>query len=219
MNKKEFESIIQKIYTDSKKRNFDESIELIVTFKHLNIKNTENRYDYSIKIPHPFLKETKSLVFVKDKQLAEELKGVVNRIVLDDEIKKISKKEAKQLAKENNVFLAEGPAMLTVGKFLGQVLSPRGKMPLIAPPNIEGIKNLIEDAKSRVKVSNKKNKSSIAIQLKIGNKSQKPEDIAENAIMVYNSILEKLPAGKQNIKTVSFKTTMGKPLKVGGEKI
>ena len=45
-----------------------------------------------------------------------------------------------------------------------------------------------------------------------------PNDIAENALTVYNSLLQVLPNEKHSIKDIYIKLTMGKPVKVG-EKI
>jgi large subunit ribosomal protein L1 len=216
MDKKVFESSLQNLFTKIKKRNFDESIDLIFTFKNLNIKNKDHRFDYFVTIPHPFIKKIKTLAFIRDKHNLETLKGIVDKMILDEDVSKINKKDAKKLANEFDFILAEGPAMLTVGKFLGQVLSPRGKMPVIMPPNSQAVKNLIESQVLKVKVSNKKNKSSVSIMLKIGKKSQEFSSIAENTLAIYNSLIEKLPNGKQNIKDVIYKTTMSAPVKVGG---
>jgi len=105
--------------------------------------------------------------------------------------------------------------MLTVGKYLGQVLSPRGKMPQIAPPNPNAIKALINNSLSKLKINNSKNKNSVSIQLRVGKKSQSVSDVSENILAVYNSLLEKLPAGTQNLKSIYVKTTMSKSLKIG----
>ncbi len=216
MDKKSLESTLQGLFSNLKKRNFDESIDLIITFKNLNIKNKDHRFEYFVNLPHPFITKIKSLAFVKNKQYLESLKGIVDKIIFDDEISKISKKDAKKLANEHDLILAEGQAMLTVGKFLGQVLSPRGKMPVVMPPNEQAVKNLIASQLSKVKISNKKNKSSVSLMIRIGKKSQSVSDIAENTLVVYNSLFEKLPNGKQNIKDVIYKTTMSAPVKVGG---
>ena len=217
MDKKEIEKTLSNLFADAKKRNFDESVELIITFKNLNIKNKEHRFNYSIIIPNPFLLKQKSVYFSKDKEAVVKLKGIVDKVIVEEDISKISKKEAKKLANEFDVFLAEGSVMLTVGKFLGQSLSPKGKMPQIAPFIPETIKNTLTSMLSRVVLSNKKNKSSVALQVKIGKRNQEPIKIAENTMVVYNSLIEKLPAGKQNIKNVFFKTTMSTPQKIGGE--
>ncbi len=216
MDKKVLESSLQNLFAQGKKRNFDESIDLIFTFKNLNIKNKDHRFDYFVSIPHPFIKKIKTLAFIKDKHNLEALKGIVDKMILDEDVSKINKKDAKKLANEFDLILAEGPAMLTVGKFLGQVLSPRGKMPVIMPPNGPAVKSLIDAQVTKLKVSNKKNKSSVSIMVKIGKKSQDVSQIAENTLAIYNSLLEKLPNSKQNIKDVIYKTTMSAPVKVGG---
>jgi len=216
LDKKLIEHTLESLYASNvKERKFDESIELILTFKNLNIKNKDHRFDFIVNIPHPYLKKVRSFIFIKDKTLAESLKGIVDKIVFDEEIPKMKKTEVKKLTTEYDVFLAEGPVMLTVGKYLGQALSPRGKMPIIAPPNPNAIKALIDAYPSKLKVSNVKNKSSVAIQLKIGKKSQAKNDIADNVMTVYNALIEKLPAGKHNIKYMALKTTMSTIQKVG----
>ncbi len=218
MDKKNFEKAIDLSLKNSKERKFDESLEMIVSLKNIALKNKEQRIDFVINLPHAYKKEIKSVIFLKDKNLASLSKGIINKIYLEEEISKISKKDAKKLANEHDVFLAEGPVMLTVGKSLGQVLSPRNKMPVIAPPNIDAIKALLKSSIAKQKISNKKNKSSVAIQTKFGKRSLSVNDLAENAFFIYNAIVERLPAGEHNIKNILIKTTMGSPIKVGENK-
>lgn len=221
LEKNAFIKVIDELKSKSKQRKFDEAVELIYTLRNINVKNRDQRIELSVNLPHPYLDRVSSLVFVKDKNLASELKGVVDKIILDEDIPKISKKEAKKLAEEHKVFLAEGPVMLTVGKYLGQVLSPRGKMPLIAPPNINAIKAIINSTVSQQKISNKKSKTSVAIQTKVGKRSQSSEDLAENCVAITKAIIDKLPAGEQNLKSVYIKSTMSGTINleaVGGKK-
>jgi len=211
------EKALNELMSISKQRNFDEAIEMIVTLKNINVKNKDQRIEYSVNLPHPYLDNVKSLVFVKDKNLALELKDVVDKVIMDDEIAKISKKDAKKMAEEYKVFLAEGPVMLTVGKHLGQVLSPRGKMPLVAPPNVNAIKTLITTTISQQKISNKKSKSSVALQIKIGKKSQGVKDLTDNFLVVIKSLIDRLPAGLQNLNHIYIKSTMSKSIKMGDD--
>lgn len=215
-------SVVEKALTElmsvSKKRNFDEAVEMIVTLKNITVKNKDQRIEYTINLPHPYLDSVKSLVFVKDKNLAQELKGVVDKVIMDDEIPKISKKDAKKMTEEYRVFLAEGPVMLTVGKHLGQALSPRGKMPMIAPPNVNAIKTLINASISQQKISNKKNKSSVALQIKVGKRSQGVSDLSDNALVIIKSLIDKLPNGFQNLHSIYIKSTMSKTIKMGDDK-
>jgi large subunit ribosomal protein L1 len=216
MDKKVLETTLQTLFSGVKKRNFDEAVDLIITFKNMNIKNKDHRFEYFVTIPNPFITKIKTLAFVKNKHFVESLKDIVDRIIVDDDISKISKKEGKKLAREFDLILAEGSAMLTVGKFLGQVLSPKGKMAIVMPPNEQAVESLIAAQLTKLKVTNKKSKSSVSILVKIGKRSQDVNKIVENTLIVYNSLLEKLPNGKQNIKDVIYKTTMSAPVKVGG---
>jgi len=221
LDKKAYLKAIDELKSKSKKRNFDEAVELIYTLKNINVKNRDQRVELTVNLPHPYLDKVSSLVFVKDKNLASELKGVVDKIVLDEDIPKISKKEAKKLAEEHKVFLAEGPVMLTVGKYLGQVLSPRGKMPLVAPPNINAIKAIVTATISQQKISNKKSKTSVAIQTKVGKKSQSNDDLVDNCVAVTKAIIDKLPIGEQNLKAIYIKSTMSGTINIeaiGGKK-
>ena len=217
MNKKDFEVTLQKLLSDAKKRNFDESVDVIFTFKNMNLKNKEHRFEFFVTIPNPFIKKLKTLIFVKDKQLLESAKGIVDKIIPEDKIKSLSKKDIKKLAQDYDLLLAEGQAMLSVGKYLGQTLSPRGKMPQIVPANPQAIKAFIDSAYAKVKLSNKKNKSSVAVQTRIGKRSLDASQIADNTMVVYNALVDKLPAGIHNIRRVLFKTTMSAPIKVEGD--
>ena len=56
------------------------------------------------------------------------------------------------------------------------------------------------------------------VQCPIGTEDMNDNDVAENALIVYNSLLQLLPNEKHNIKDVYVKLTMGKPVRIG-EKI
>jgi ribosomal protein L1 len=47
----------------------------------------------------------------------------------------------------------------------------------------------------------------------------KDEDIAENILSFYNTILSLLPQEKNNIKNIFLKLTMSKPLLIGDENV
>ena len=107
-------------------------------------------------------------------------------------------------------FLADTKLMPTVGKTLGQLLGPRGKMPTPVPFNAP-IESFLERFRSSVKV---KAKGSLAMSCKIGEESMEDTDLAANANAVATAIEKALPNGSKNVKKIMFKTTMGKAIKV-----
>jgi large subunit ribosomal protein L1 len=155
-------------------------------------------------------------VFAKSKEFAEQIKDKVSRIVMEDDIPKLSKKEAQEIADSFNVLLAEGPVMLTVGKHLGQLLAPKGKMPKPITANPLMVEEAIKKMGSTTKISNRKGKSMPVVHLSVGNEKMPDEQLTENILAAFNAVESTLPNKAQNIKSVYVKLTMGPAIKIGG---
>jgi len=120
------------------------------------------------------------------------------------------KKKAKKLINKYDFFLADTKLMPAVGKTLGQLLGPRGKMPTPVPFNAP-IESFLERFRTSVRI---KAKGSLSMSCKIGEESMDDADLAANANVVATAIEKTLPNGNKNIKKIMFKTTMGKAIKV-----
>ena len=122
MKDQEVLEALQRMRDASKKRNFVQSIDLTINFKGIDFKKAENRVDVEVTMPNPTGKhsEVKTLVFVKDKDFASQLKGKASKIIMDEQIPSLKKKDVEELVSNYNVLLAEGQAILAVGKYLGQ---------------------------------------------------------------------------------------------------
>ncbi|MDZ4256761.1 MAG: hypothetical protein U1C71_04075, partial [archaeon] len=116
-------------------------------------------------------------------------------------------------------FLAEGPVMLTVGKYLGQILAPKGKMPAPIPLDKQKLQSLTSQMRSVVKVSNRKGKSMPLVHISVGKEEMPDEDIAENALAVYQAVLPAIGNKETNIKSVLIKMTMSPALMVGAKTV
>lgn len=203
---------------ESKKRKFRQSVELYVNFTGVDFSKSQNRIDVSVSLPFSTGKgETKVLVFAKDKQFISELKGKATRIIAENEIETIDKKQAAKLADEFDLILAEGPVMLTVGKFLGQQLAPKGKLPKPIQANLPSFETALKNVKGSIRVSNKKGKFMPMVHALIGHEEMNDKDLAQNAFAIYNSLVNVLPAKQQNIKSMVLKMSMGKPQRVSDE--
>ncbi|MCR4369134.1 MAG: hypothetical protein NUV67_04480 [archaeon] len=217
MNKKDFENALRNVRALSKKRKFDQSLEMSVNFKGIDFKKAENRIELDVKMPHPTgrLTSVKSVVFVKDKNFAQELKGKVSKIIMESDIAGLKKKDVDEIIRDYNIFLAEGPALITVGKHLGQQLAPKGRMPSLVQTNVASVEAALKRTSTSTKITNKKGKFMPVVHVMLGKESFPDAQLIENAYEIYTSIISKLSAKEANIKSVILKFSMGQPIKIG----
>ncbi len=194
----------------SKKRGFTQSWDISINLRGIDLKKPENRLNLEFILPEGRGKENKVAV-ITDSLETEAKKSadiVIKRAELESLIK--NKKKLKRIANEYDFFLGEVSLMPLIGKGFGAVLGPRGKMPKPIPPKIN-VESLIQRAKRVIKISLKE---SPVIHASIGTESMSDEQIAKNAQAVFDFVAEKLPKGKNNIKSAFIKLTMGKPVKL-----
>jgi large subunit ribosomal protein L1 len=139
-------------------------------------------------------------------------KGVADVVIQPEEIEEIAKDKAKakKFARANDFFVAEAPLMPTIGKRLGIVLAPRGKMPKPIPPGSDP-KTAIDKLKVSVTVRTRDKKT---FHLAIGTNAMSAEDLAENLDAVLKRLTSRLERGRMNIRSAYVKTTMGPSFKV-----
>ena len=120
------------------------------------------------------------------------------------------KKELRKLANDYDVFIAEAPLMPLVGRILGPVLGPRGKMPIPVPPTAD-IAALVNKHRKTIVV---RMRNQPILQLCVGTENMKDEEITENMQTVLRILEGKLKRGLKNIKFAYIKTAMGEPIKI-----
>jgi large subunit ribosomal protein L1 len=204
---------IKEVKEKSKKRNFTQSVELILNLKDIDMKSPEGRIQERIELPHPSPEKSNKICVIATGELALKAKRAKADLVIGkDELAGLAgrKKDLRKIANEYNFFIAEAPLMPRVGKILGPALGPRGKMPVPVPPTAD-ISGLIKRYRKMVFV---RMRNQPVIRCRVGTESMKEEEIAENVQTVLKSIEGKLKRGTKNIKTVYLKTSMGKPVKI-----
>lgn len=218
MNKQDVISALKSLRTASKKRKFNQSVDFTINFKGLDTKKEDSKVDVEIKFPHSVGKSAgKTIAFVGDKNLAQQLiaQNVVDLIIMEDEIPKIDKKRAAELAEQYIGSVAEGKTILAVAKYLGQSLAPKGKMAKTVGQDVAIIKNVVTQLKSVTRVSNKKGKSAPLVHVTVGKEDMEDEKLSDNILTVYNSVMNALPGKQLNIKSSLVKFSMSAPVKVG----
>ena len=209
--KNKIKEAIKKAKQEKKKGKFTHTVELIINLKDVDIKKPENRINEEIMLPHGTEKERKIAVFAGG-ELAEKAKGKADLVLDKDDIEELAKnkRKARKLANEYDFFLAQTDYMPLVGRALGPILGPRGKLPKPITPNMD-IAPLIERLRKTVKVRTKDNP---VVHLAIGKETMDDDKLAENAYSAIEAIERKLPRGIGNIRNMYVKTTMGKSIKV-----
>lgn len=197
----------------SGKRNFAQSVELILTLQDIDMKSPEGRLQENVELPHPPPERTNRICIIATGELALKAKKanadlVIERVELEGLAGK--KNELRKIANEYDFFIAEAPLMPLVGKILGAVLGPRGKMPLPVPPTAD-IESLLGKYRRTVVI---RMRNQPVIQCRVGTEGMKEEELAENIQAVLRTVEGKLKRGIKNIKSVSIKTTMGAPVKI-----
>jgi len=198
------------------KHGFTHSVELIVKLREIDLKKPENRINESVELPNPLDKETKVCVVASGDLATRAKAGKADLVLSRDDLDKLGKdkKATRKLVTEYDYFIAEAPLMPLVGKTIGPILGPRGKMPTPVPPNAP-IDQIIGSHRKLVRV---RVRDQPVVQCRIGTEKMPDERIAENAQAVFSRIEAKLERGAKNIGEVLVKTTMSEPVKVQATK-
>jgi large subunit ribosomal protein L1 len=192
-------------------RAFTESVELSVNLKELDLTVPKNRIEEELPLPHGRGRPVRIALFGTPEMCAK-VRGVADVIVPANEMDEVikDKKSAKKLASNVDFFLAEAPLMPTIGKRLGVVLGPRGKMPRPVPPGSDPT-NLINALKRSIRI---RSKGSRSFHAPVGTRAMPAEQLAGNVDAVLNRIVSKLERGRSNVESVYIKTTMGPSVRI-----
>ena len=211
VNETQLVEVIKKAKESDKTRKFQQSIEMILVFKDIDVKKGF-AISETIQLPKKMSKSA-SVCIIATGDLGIKAKNAkADRVMNEAELVQLgkNKRESRKVINKYDFFLADTKLMPTVGKVLGQLLGPRGKMPTPIPFNAP-VEALLERFRTSVGV---KVKGSLSLSCKIGEESMEDADLAVNANTVAAAIEKKLPNGDKNIRKIMIKTTMGKAIRL-----
>ena len=187
-------------------RKFVESVDISFTIKDVDLKNPNNRIKEEIRLPSGRGKELKIAMFAAG-EAATKAKDAGIHVITPQEIEELGGKKgkAKKIANSYDFFLSEVPHMGLIGRYLGVVLGPRGKMPRPVPPTLDP-SIIAAGLKSTVIV---KSGDKMTFHAAIGTTSQSQEELSANAMEIFNRVISKLERGIGNIRSLYIKTSMG----------
>ncbi len=209
--KENLQSAIQKALDDSPNRSFVESIEISFTIKDVDLKVPTNRIQEEVRLPSGRGKPVKIAMFAGG-EMAAKAKAAGLDVIDPSTIEDLggNKQKARKLAKQYDFFLSEIPHMGTVGRFLGGVLGPRGKMPRPVPPTLEPAA-LASGLKDTAIV---RSRDRVTFHTAVGSREQGIEDLTSNAVAIWDRVTGKLERGAGNIRSCYVKTSMGPSVRV-----
>ena len=206
------EEKIKQSKQSEKKRKFTESLEISINLRGVDLSNPKNRINEEIVLPSGRGKEIKIAVFGSE-DTKTKAKNIADYVFGAEDLSKFAedKKGFKSLVGNIDFFIAETTLMTTIGKSLGQVLGPRGKVPRAIPPGQDPA-SMITSLKKTVRVRSRDRRT---FHVPVGTVSMSDEQVAANIREVMKRIVGKLEKGSGNIDSVYIKSTMGKAVKIG----
>jgi len=196
----------------SEKRKFNQSIELILKLQDIDMKSPEAKIQEVVELPHALEKPNKICVIAQGELAMKAKKANADHVVERAELEGLAgkKQEMRKIANQYDFFIAEAPLMPLIGKTLGSVLGPRGKMPVPVPPSAD-IASLIAKHRKTVTI---RMRNQPTLQSRIGMENMKDEEITDNIMAVMRVLEGKLKRGIKNVKFAYIKTAMGAPVKI-----
>jgi len=217
-------SVLKKEGHKDKVRKFDETIDLILNIKDVNLNDPKARIDKELILPNAVITTDKPniCVIASDEILLEAKKSGLD--TLDREglarINNEEKKYKKKFVKKYDFFVVEDKEMRNVARYLARFLGPIGKMPKPFPSgygiisSVNELNTAIERYKKIIRIQMKKQP---VIQVKVGKKSMDSNDLLENMKAVVDYIIDLMPHKYNNIKSMFLKTTMGHPVRIDND--
>ena len=211
VNETQLVEVIKKAKESDKTRKFQQSIEMILVFKDIDVKKGF-AISETIQLPKKMSKAASVCIIAAGDLGIKAKNAKADRVMNEAELVQLgkNKRESRKVINKYDFFLADTKLMPTVGKVLGQLLGPRGKMPTPIPFNAP-VEALLERFRTSVGV---KVKGSLSLSCKIGEESMDDADLAANANTIAAAIEKKLPNGDKNIRKIMIKTTMGKAIRL-----
>ena len=212
LDQKTILSTVKEAKEKSQKRKFNQSIELIIKLQDIDMKAPESKIQEIIELPYAPEKANKVCV-IGSGELAMKAKNANADYVIErGELESLAgkKQDLRKVANNYDFFIAEAPLMPLVGRTLGSVLGPRGKMPVPVPPSAD-IASLIKKHRKTIIV---RMRNQPILQNRVATENMKDEEITENVQTVLRVLEGKLKKGMKNIKVVYIKTAMGTPVKI-----
>ncbi|MBX0294642.1 50S ribosomal protein L1 [Haloarcula nitratireducens] len=211
MADQEIENAVSRALEDAPERNFRETVDLAINLRDLDLNNPSNRVDESVVLPSGTGQETTIVVFAEG-ETALRAEEVADDVLDQNDLEELGGDDdaAKDLADDTDFFIAETDLMQDIGRYLGTVLGPRGKMPEPLDPD-DDVVEVVNRMKNTVQLRSGERRT---FHTRVGAEDMSAEDIGDNIDVILRRLHADLEKGPLNIDSVFVKTTMGPAMEV-----
>ena len=206
MSTQDITDAVSRAIEEAPPRNFRETVDLAINLRDLDLDDPSNRIDQSIVLPRGTGRDTQIVVFAEG-ETALRAEDTADRVFSSDDLDELAddQDEARDLANETDFFIAETGMMQAIGRDLGTVLGPRGKMPTPLQPD-DDVVETIDRMRDSIQLRSRDRRT---FHARVGAEDMDAEDIADNIDVIRRRLEANLEKGPQNIDSIYVKTTMG----------
>jgi len=206
MADQDIEDAVSRALAEAPDRNFRETVDLAVNLRDLDLNDPSARVDESVVLPAGTGQDTTIVVFA-DGETAVRAESVADAVYDASDLEDLGDDDdaAKDLAESTDFFVAEAQLMQDIGRELGTILGPRGKMPTPLEPD-DDVVEVVNRMQNTVQLRSRDRRT---FHTRVGAEDMLAEEIADNVDVILRRLHATLEKGPLNVDSVYVKTTMG----------
>merc|ERR1712156_1179614 len=171
----------------------------------------DKRFSGTVKLRH-IPRPKFSVCIFGDQQHCDEAKEKGLPHMSAEDLKKLNKQKklVKKLAKKYDAFLASESLIKQISRLLGPGLNKAGKFPTMLTHQ-DDMLGKVNDIKATIKFQMKK---VLCLNVAVGNVGMSDDQLVQNLNLSINFLVSLLKKNWQNVKSLTIKSTMGKPQRI-----
>lgn len=196
----------------SPKRNFTQSLDVIVNLQQIDLKKPEHKVDLGIVMPTPIKAKPIKVCAIVDKSMAH-AENVFDYVLYNEDMMamKGDLKKIRTITHKYDKFVVQAAYMPQFAQVFGKYLGPMNKMPSPKLGMVINEKTPLQELYDKLqKTVHLQTKKNLVLQSSIGTENETDEELAEKIAQIYQTLTQSLVNHENNIKNVAIKFTMSK---------
>ncbi|MFP4402150.1 MAG: hypothetical protein ACLFPL_02865 [Candidatus Nanoarchaeia archaeon] len=216
MNSQTIVSKIKELRELTPKRNFDQSLDIIVNLQQIDLKKPEHKVDLVVPLSTPIKPKPLKICAIVDRSLSQ-AEEVFDNVLFNDDMMamKGDLSQIRKITHGYDKFVVQAAYMPQFAQVFGKYLGPMNKMPSpkmgMVISDKTPLQPLYDKLQKSVHLQTRKN---LVLQSSLGSESESDEVLAEKISQVYTSLTQHLVNHENNIKNVAIKFTMSKVVRL-----